>query len=107
MGKQPGVLQRNGSWPVVDSSSRLVGGSSALLLTELLPGAEEAMALRITRDTKINAENKAKISVAGAKCVPVAGVATSKPGLRPQTALGDIGNKVSEQPQAKLPLKKV
>uniref|UniRef100_A0A452FNA4 G2/mitotic-specific cyclin-B1 n=1 Tax=Capra hircus TaxID=9925 RepID=A0A452FNA4_CAPHI len=64
------------------------------------------MALRITRDTKINAENKAKISVAGAKCVPVAGVATSKPGLRPQTALGDIGNKVSEQPQAKLPLKK-
>ena len=44
--------------------------------------------------------------MAGAKRVPVAGVATSKPGLRPQTALGDIGNKVSEQPQAKLPLKK-
>ena len=56
---------------------------------------------------KINAENKAKISMAGAKHVPVAGVATSKPGLRPRTALGDIGNKVSEQPQAKLPLKKV
>lgn len=97
---------RNGCWPVVDSSSRLVGGSSALLLAELLPGAEEAMALRITRNTKINAENKAKISMAGAKRVPVAGVATSKPGLRPRTALGDIGNKVSEQPQAKLPLKK-
>ncbi|XDA75004.1 hypothetical protein R6Z07F_005233 [Ovis aries] len=64
------------------------------------------MALRITRNTKINAENKAKISMAGAKRVPVAGVATSKPGLRPRTALGDIGNKVSEQPQAKLPLKK-
>ena len=44
--------------------------------------------------------------MAGAKRVPVAAVATSKPGLRPRTALGDIGNKVSEQPQAKLPLKK-
>uniref|UniRef100_A0A8C3YCR9 G2/mitotic-specific cyclin-B1 n=2 Tax=Suina TaxID=35497 RepID=A0A8C3YCR9_9CETA len=65
------------------------------------------MALRITRNTKINAENKAKISMAGAKRVPVASVAVSKPGLRPRTALGDIGNKVSEQPQAKLPLKKV
>lgn len=64
------------------------------------------MALRITRNTKINAENKAKISMAGAKRVPVASAATSKPGLRPRTALGDIGNKVSEQPQAKLPLKK-
>ncbi|XP_052515978.1 G2/mitotic-specific cyclin-B1-like [Budorcas taxicolor] len=64
------------------------------------------MALRITRDTKINAENKVKISVAGAKCMPVASVATSKPGLRPRTALGDISNKVSEKLQAKLPLKK-
>ncbi|CAI9156279.1 unnamed protein product [Rangifer tarandus platyrhynchus] len=64
------------------------------------------MALRITRNSKINAENKAKISMAGAKRVPVASVAISKPGLRPRTALGDIGNKVSEQPQAKLPLKK-
>ena len=44
--------------------------------------------------------------MAGAKRVPVAAVAISKPGLRPRTALGDIGNKVSEQPQAKLPLKK-
>ena len=45
--------------------------------------------------------------MAGAKRVPVAAVAISKPGLRPRPALGDIGNKVSEQPQAKLPLKKV
>ena len=44
--------------------------------------------------------------MAGAKRVPVASAATSKPGLRPRTALGDIGNKVSEQPQAKRPLKK-
>uniref|UniRef100_A0A8C9BHR3 G2/mitotic-specific cyclin-B1 n=1 Tax=Phocoena sinus TaxID=42100 RepID=A0A8C9BHR3_PHOSS len=68
------------------------------------------MALWITRmkrkNTKINAENKAKVSMAGTKRVPVATVATSKPGLRPRTALGDIGNKVSEQPEAKLPLKK-
>ncbi|KAM8816596.1 G2/mitotic-specific cyclin-B1 [Rhynchonycteris naso] len=64
------------------------------------------MALRITRNTKIIAENKAKISMAGAKRVPVATAAASKAGLRPRTALGDIGNKVSEQPQAKLPLKK-
>uniref|UniRef100_A0A452TR21 G2/mitotic-specific cyclin-B1 n=1 Tax=Ursus maritimus TaxID=29073 RepID=A0A452TR21_URSMA len=52
------------------------------------------MALRVTRNTKVNVENKAKISMAGG------------PGLRPRTALGDIGNKVSEQPQAKLPQKK-
>lgn len=45
--------------------------------------------------------------MAGAKRVPLATTAASKPGLRPRTALGDIGNKVSEQPQAKLPLKKV
>lgn len=45
--------------------------------------------------------------MAGAKRVPVSTAAASKPGLRPRTALGDIGNKVSEQPQAKLPLKKV
>ncbi|XP_025780181.1 G2/mitotic-specific cyclin-B1 isoform X3 [Puma concolor] len=64
------------------------------------------MALRVTRNTKVNIENKAKISMAGAKRVPLATVAASKPGLRPRTALGDIGNKVSEQPQAKLPLKK-
>ncbi|XP_016069404.1 PREDICTED: G2/mitotic-specific cyclin-B1 isoform X3 [Miniopterus natalensis] len=64
------------------------------------------MALRVTRNTKINAENKAKISIAGAKRVPVATAAASKAGLRPRTALGDIANNVSEQPQAKLPLKK-
>ena len=64
------------------------------------------MVLRITRNMNINAENNAKVNMAGAKCVPVATVAASKPGLRPRTALGDIGNKVSEQPQAKLPLKK-
>ncbi|XP_032260175.1 G2/mitotic-specific cyclin-B1 isoform X3 [Neomonachus schauinslandi] len=64
------------------------------------------MALRVTRNTKVNVENKAKISMAGAKRVPLATTAASKPGLRPRTALGDIGNKVSEQPQAKLPLKK-
>lgn len=45
--------------------------------------------------------------MAGAKRVPVATAAASKPGLRPRMALGDIGNKVSEQPQSKLPLKKV
>ncbi|XP_025243244.1 G2/mitotic-specific cyclin-B1 isoform X3 [Theropithecus gelada] len=64
------------------------------------------MALRVTRNSKINAENKAKISMAGAKRVPTAPAATSKPGLRPRTALGDIGNKVSEQLQAKMPMKK-
>ncbi|XP_008585404.1 PREDICTED: G2/mitotic-specific cyclin-B1 [Galeopterus variegatus] len=64
------------------------------------------MALRVTRNTKTNAENKAKISMAGAKRVPLATAAACKPGLRPRTALGDIGNKVSEQLQAKMPLKK-
>ena len=56
-------------WPVVQpSSSRLAWGSSTLLiLTELLPGAEAATVLRITRDMKTNAENKLKISVAEAK----------------------------------------
>uniref|UniRef100_A0A8C2US44 G2/mitotic-specific cyclin-B1 n=1 Tax=Chinchilla lanigera TaxID=34839 RepID=A0A8C2US44_CHILA len=62
------------------------------------------MALRVTRNAKINAENKATVSMAGAKRVPVASAAASKPGLRPRTALGDIGNKVSEQ--ARVPLKK-
>lgn len=61
------------------------------------------MALRVTRNTKINTENKAKVSMAGAKRVPVA-VAASKPLLRSRTALGDIGNKVSEQ--SRIPLKK-
>ncbi|KAK2117954.1 G2/mitotic-specific cyclin-B1, partial [Saguinus oedipus] len=59
-----------------------------------------------TENSKINAENTTKISMAGAKRVPMAPAATSKPGLRPRTALGDIGNKVSEQLQAKMPMKK-
>lgn len=89
------------------SGPQLVGDSRALLLpTELLPGEEEAMALQVTRNAKVNVENKAKVSMAGTKRVPLAMTAASKPGLRPRTALRDIGNKVSEQPQAKLPLKK-
>lgn len=64
------------------------------------------MALRVTRNTKISAENKTKIPMAGAKRVPMATTVASKPGLRPRTALGDIGNKVGEQPQARMPLKK-
>ncbi|XP_010635595.1 G2/mitotic-specific cyclin-B1 [Fukomys damarensis] len=65
------------------------------------------MAVRVTRNTKINTENKATISMAGAKRVPVTSAAASKPGLRPRTALGDIGNnKVSEQLQTRVPLKK-
>ncbi|EHB14336.1 G2/mitotic-specific cyclin-B1 [Heterocephalus glaber] len=64
------------------------------------------MALRVTRNTKINAENKATISMAGAKRVPAASAAASKPGLRPRTTLGDISNKVSEQLQARVPLQK-
>ncbi|XP_055968640.1 G2/mitotic-specific cyclin-B1 [Sorex fumeus] len=64
------------------------------------------MALRVTRNSKINVENKTKIPMAGAKRVPVAAVGASKPGLRPRTALGDIGNKVGEQPQVPMPLKK-
>uniref|UniRef100_H0XQC2 G2/mitotic-specific cyclin-B2 n=1 Tax=Otolemur garnettii TaxID=30611 RepID=H0XQC2_OTOGA len=63
------------------------------------------VALRVTRNMKINAENKVKISMAGAKCVPMATAAATKPGLRPRTALGDIGNKVTEQLPAKMPLK--
>ncbi|KAM5264067.1 G2/mitotic-specific cyclin-B1 isoform 3-T3 [Ctenodactylus gundi] len=64
------------------------------------------MALRVTRNTKINTENRATLSMAGAKRVPVATAAASKPSLRPRTALGDIGNKVSEQLHARVPLKK-
>ncbi|CAO2592772.1 G2/mitotic-specific cyclin-B1 [Lemmus lemmus] len=40
-----------------------------------------AMALRVTRSTKLNTENKAKVSMAGAKRVPVALAAASKPGV--------------------------
>ncbi|KAJ8781904.1 hypothetical protein J1605_010652 [Eschrichtius robustus] len=59
------------------------------------------------KNTKINAENKAKVSMAGTKRVSVATVAASKPGLRPRTALGDIGNKAPvpvPEPQTELDL---
>ncbi|XP_053888321.1 G2/mitotic-specific cyclin-B1 isoform X2 [Malaclemys terrapin pileata] len=59
------------------------------------------MALRISRNTRVNAENQVKSNVAAAK----RGVAAAKPGLRPRTALGDIGNKVGEQPPKALPKK--
>lgn len=62
--------------------------------------------LTFFQNSKVNTE-KAKVSMAGAKRVPVAFAAASKPGLRPRTALGDIGNKVSDQVQARMPLKKV
>ncbi|CAM4670073.1 G2/mitotic-specific cyclin-B1 [Lepidochelys kempii] len=52
------------------------------------------MALRISRNTRVNAENQVKSNVAATK----RGAAAAKPGLRPRTALGDIGNKVGEQP---------
>ncbi|XP_048224504.1 G2/mitotic-specific cyclin-B1 [Perognathus longimembris pacificus] len=63
------------------------------------------MALRVTRNTKMNVESKVKATAAGAKRVPVP-VPAAKPGLRPRTALGDIGNKGSELVQARGPLKK-
>ncbi|XP_066469846.1 G2/mitotic-specific cyclin-B1 isoform X1 [Tiliqua scincoides] len=50
------------------------------------------MALRITRNTKVNVENKTKPVMAASKRGPVA----AKPGLRPRTALGDIGNKACD-----------
>lgn len=56
------------------------------------------MVLGVTRNTKINTENKANVSMAGTKRVPVA-IAASKPGLRPGTALGDIGKKVRKEVQ--------
>ncbi|XP_050803021.1 G2/mitotic-specific cyclin-B1 [Gopherus flavomarginatus] len=59
------------------------------------------MALRISRNTRGNAENQMKSNVAAAK----RGAAAAKPGLRPRTALGDIGNKVGEQPPKALPKK--
>ncbi|KAH0514983.1 G2/mitotic-specific cyclin-B1 [Microtus ochrogaster] len=64
------------------------------------------MALWVTRNMKLNVENKAKVSTAGAKYVPVAIAAAFKPRQRPRTNLGDIGNKVNEQAQARVPLKK-
>lgn len=61
------------------------------------------MGLRVTRNTKINTEYEAKVSMTGAKRVIAAAY---KPGLRPGTALGNIGNKVNEQVVARVPLKK-
>ncbi|KAK2093671.1 hypothetical protein P7K49_027409, partial [Saguinus oedipus] len=70
------------------------GGSSVLLLAaELLPGEEEAMVLRVTRNSKINAESMVKISMAGAKRLPMALATTSKPGLRPKKLLGTLVTK--------------
>ncbi|CAD7676721.1 unnamed protein product [Nyctereutes procyonoides] len=51
------------------------------------------MALQVTRNTKVNVENKTKIA--------------SKPGLRPRTALEDIGNKQKLRFLAKSSLKKI
>ncbi|KAM6469524.1 G2/mitotic-specific cyclin-B1 isoform 1-T1 [Liasis olivaceus] len=59
------------------------------------------MALRVTRNTKVNAENKTKPTMALSK----RGVAAAKPALRPRTALGDIGNKACE-PKSKDLVKK-
>ncbi|CAO2583470.1 G2/mitotic-specific cyclin-B1 [Lemmus lemmus] len=39
------------------------------------------MELRVTRNMKLNKENKTKVSMEGAKCVPVAIAAASKPGV--------------------------
>ena len=63
------------------------------------------MALWVTSNTTI-VENTAKISMGGAKRMPLATAIASKPRLRPRIAFGDIGYKVREQPQAKLLLKK-
>ncbi|XP_048360610.1 G2/mitotic-specific cyclin-B1 [Sphaerodactylus townsendi] len=49
------------------------------------------MALRVTRNIKVNAENKTKPAMAASKRGVVA-----KPGFRSRTALGDIGNKACE-----------
>uniref|UniRef100_A0A8D2JD65 Cyclin B1 n=1 Tax=Varanus komodoensis TaxID=61221 RepID=A0A8D2JD65_VARKO len=50
------------------------------------------MALRVSRNTKVNTENNSKPAMAANK----RGVTATKPGLRPRTALGDIGNKACE-----------
>ncbi|XP_001507609.3 G2/mitotic-specific cyclin-B1 [Ornithorhynchus anatinus] len=63
------------------------------------------MALRVSRNAKINGENKVKTSVAATKRAPGPSAA-AKQAPRPRNALGDIGNKVAEQPQSKMPVKK-
>ncbi|XP_067320677.1 G2/mitotic-specific cyclin-B1 [Anolis sagrei] len=50
------------------------------------------MALRVTRNTKVNLENKTKPGMAATKQV----IGIAKPTLRSRTALGDIGNKACE-----------
>uniref|UniRef100_A0A8C0J8W2 Cyclin B1 n=1 Tax=Chelonoidis abingdonii TaxID=106734 RepID=A0A8C0J8W2_CHEAB len=86
------------------------GGSPVLLPSKLPPGgapvSPPAQACRADRrfspqNTRVNAENQVKSNVAAAK----RGAAAAKPGLRPRTALGDIGNKVGEQPPKALPKK--
>ncbi|XP_040262996.1 G2/mitotic-specific cyclin-B1-like [Bufo bufo] len=57
------------------------------------------MSLRITRNMLSNAENNVKGAVAGKRGV--------KPGLRPRTALGDIGNRAETKAPAKKDLKPV
>ncbi|XP_075037641.1 G2/mitotic-specific cyclin-B1 [Mixophyes fleayi] len=54
------------------------------------------MSLRVTRNMLSNAENNVKTEAFGKRA------AVTKPGLRPRTALGDIGNKAD----TKVPLKK-
>uniref|UniRef100_A0A6J0T059 G2/mitotic-specific cyclin-B1 n=1 Tax=Pogona vitticeps TaxID=103695 RepID=A0A6J0T059_9SAUR len=50
------------------------------------------MALRVTRNVKVNTENKTKPAMAATK----RGIGVAKPSLRPRTALGDIGNKACD-----------
>ncbi|KAG8436957.1 hypothetical protein GDO86_007874 [Hymenochirus boettgeri] len=57
------------------------------------------MSLRITRNMMANTENNVKAAVVGKRVV------SAKPGLRPRTALGDIGNKAELKVPAKKELK--
>ncbi|XP_061463441.1 G2/mitotic-specific cyclin-B1 [Rhineura floridana] len=61
------------------------------------------MASRVTRNTKVNVENKTKPVMAASK----RGVVAAKPGLRPRTALGDIGNKACEPKSKDLAKKEI
>ncbi|XP_074850364.1 G2/mitotic-specific cyclin-B1 [Carettochelys insculpta] len=60
------------------------------------------MALRVSRNTRVSTENQVRNNVAA---VAKRDAAAAKPGLRPRTALGDIGNKVGKQPPKALPKK--
>ncbi|XP_053324760.1 G2/mitotic-specific cyclin-B1 [Spea bombifrons] len=57
------------------------------------------MSLRVTRNKLTIAENNVKAGVAGKRVV------AAKPGLRPRTALGDIGNKAEPKAALKKELK--